>query len=87
MGGVGERDGGGGTFTSAFGGGNRSPYTGSGTDKLLMVSRRPAGFGNTVEMWAVFRRLGGFFDTDDGATGDSVSKEVGVGFLTEAKPA
>lgn len=41
VGGLGEREGGSGTLSSAFGAGKRSSYVGSGAVRLLIVLRRP----------------------------------------------
>ena len=55
VGGVGDRDGGSGTFTTALGAGNLVPKTGSGTERLFNVFRpRPSSLGTFLEGKGVF---------------------------------
>lgn len=50
VGGVGEREGGTGTFNEAFGAGNLESKTGAGTERLFMVRRpRPSGVRCSLE--------------------------------------
>jgi hypothetical protein len=81
VGGLGEREGGSGTFSSAFGAGKRSSYTGSGAVRLLMVFLRPFngcdGCSDRSDRFVLFGRARG------GNAGEcSVLKLAGEGFLT-----
>lgn len=84
VGGLGERDGGWGILSSAFGAGKRSSYTGSGAVRLLMVLRRPL-FDDCADRSTRFVWLEG---GREGITGEfSVLKAAGEGFLTVCKGA
>jgi hypothetical protein len=77
-GGLGEREGGSGTLSSAFGAGKRSSYMGSGAVRLLIVLRRP--FNDCADCSVRFVCLE---RARGGNTGEcSVLRLAGEGFLT-----
>jgi len=81
VGGLGERDGGSGTLSSAFGAGKLSPYTGSGAVILLIVLRRPfKGWDGRADCSARLIWLERGRGSNNGEF--SVLKAAGEGFLT-----
>lgn len=88
VGGLGDREGGSGTLTTALGAGNLVPKTGSGTERLFKVFRpRPSRFGMFLEGNGVFWALTDECRADRVGADDREDfgkdlNDAGEGFLT-----